>query len=229
MTRKIYSEEEIGKRMAALPEAAAEFLYSAEMAGMIKLIAEKHHLHIDQMSLLEAETGELILGLVGTQEFVPNLIESLHIDAASAEAVAKEINEQVLSKIRTDMGRPNVVPAPASSAPATPIIPAPSVVMPSSPKPTVFPNREPVATPVAAPATPSASTSVPKPTVTPNLGAADAILSEKKVTPPPTPAPTPAVPVIPAAPATPAASPVPKVDPVLPQNYKADPYREPVE
>jgi len=190
MARKTYTEEDINKRIAALPEAAADFLYSAEMGGIVKQIADKHHLHIDQMSLLEAEAGELILGLTETQEFVPNLMDSLQTDKETAEAVARDINEQLISKIRAGMGHPTSTPTP-------------SVVMPSTPKPAVpEPKPMPASTPMAAPTPPTLPTLAPKPTIAPDLMAADTMLAEKKTT---------------------------SVETPKPQNYKADPYREPVE
>ncbi len=235
MASKTYTEEEVQKRIDMLSEEAADFLYSTEMGIMVKQIADKHKLHIDQMALLEAEVGELMLGLTEPQEFVPNLVSTLSVSEETAQAVAKQINDEVMSKMRHLMG----APGPSSSTPPTSVVPTPSfapqttsVVMPSSPKPVVPPVSVPAApvTPVA-PAVPPAS-ATPAPVVAPvpapvhDLVAADAILSEKKVVPPPATTPTAATP---AAPATPMGSPAAKTDPAQPQNYKADPYREPVE
>lgn len=223
MARKTYSSEEVAKRMEALPEAAADFLYSSEMGSIVKSIADKHSLHIDQMGLLEAEAGQLILGLTEAGDFAPFIAESLKIGTEQATAIAKDINDQIVSKIRTSMGQPSSS-AVAVHTPSTPIMkpPAPSIVMPSSIKPATPPLAVPTPTPPAASVSPAAPVSASQPTKTPNLAAADAILSEKKVTPA-----SPAS--VSAAPATPAASPVPKIDPAQPQNYKGDPYREPIQ
>lgn len=288
MARKIYTSEDIVKRMEALPEVAADFLYSSEMSGIIKGIADKHALHIDQMGLLEAEAGQLILGLTEPQDFAPYITESLKINGEQAAAIAKDVSEQIMSKIRTSMGQPSDTGVPVAAlpiskpAPVTPIpamdTPTSSVVMPSSFKPEVSPISAPAAAPIVAP-TPSMApapasvaakspttpapisvitpitpvpapfaASTPKPAaIVPNLGAADAILSEKKVTPPavaPGPAALTASATAPATATTPAAAPAtapagstpasvasaePKADPAQPQPYKADPYREPVE
>lgn len=213
--------------MEALPEAAADFLYSSEMGAVVKAIADKHSLHIDQMGLLEAETGQLILGLTEPQDFAPYITESLKVSSEQATAIAKDVQEQIMGKIRASMGQPGAASSPAPSMPVASS--APSVVMPSSsPKPVVpaapiastpAPLRTPPA-PAPAPSTTVMSTSTPAPqaAATPTLAKADAILSEKKVTPPAA-TPTPAS----AAPAA------PKADPAQPQLYKADPYREPVE
>lgn len=218
--------------MESLPEAAADFLYSSEMSEIIKTIANKHTLHIDQMGLLEAETGQLILGLTEPQEFASYIAESIKISAEQAIAITKDINEQIISKIRTSMGQPsgihlsNSVPPLSKFDPIAPVhtggIPASSVVMPSSSKTDTPPVLSPTMPPVAAPTPVSTPSLTPKPGAIPNLAAADALLSEKKVVPPP---PVP----ISTTPGAPAASPAPKNDPTQPQNYKADPYREPVE
>ncbi len=218
MARKNYTEAEVQKRIEALPEAAGDFLYSADMGALIKLICDKHKLHIDQMALLEAETGELMLGLTEPQEFVPNMMATLQIDNEKAQAIAKEINDQVMMKMRHLMGAPTPGP--------DPVVPTPSVVMPSSPKPVVAPASAPILAKPAAPAPLNVPPIMPKPTAAPNLMAAEAMLSEKKVT---TSASATSIKPASVAPATPASNPVPKVDPVQPKDYKADPYREPVE
>lgn len=248
MARKVYSQEEIERRMDALPEAAADFLYSSEMNGIIKSIADKHALHIDQMGLLGAEAGQLILGLTEPQDFALYIAESLNIGADKAATIAKDVNDQLMSKIRASMGHPSSAgpeskPSAPSFAPSTPMPAAasssPSVVMPSSsafpastapaPKaPSNTPSPVPAAAPApSAPAPATAPAPAPRsPAPAPNLGAADAILTEKKVTPP---APAPASAASAPAPAAHAAAPAPKADPAQPKPYTADPYREPVE
>ncbi len=220
MARKTFTEEEIQKRIDSLSEEAADFLYSPEMGLMVKQIADRHKLHIDQMSLLDAEVGELMLGLTEPLEFVPNMKETLQIDEATAQAIAKEINDQVMMKMRGLMGAPSQQPAATA--------PTPSVVMPSSPKPVAPPIATPAAPIIPKPVVPApiaAPVTAPKPAPAPNLMAAEAMLSEKKVT-----TSAPAAPSVPAAPAKAAPiTPAPKADPAQPQNYKADPYREPVE
>lgn len=236
MARKVYSEDEVKKRMEALPEAASDFLYSAEMGAIVKEIADKHHLHIDQMSLLEAEAGEFILGFVEPQEFAANIAETLKLDAQTADAVSKDMNEKLFTKVRDLMKGP---PAEVKKEPLANQIPvrtqAPSTPPPMPPRPAPMPVSTPMSPTSAAPA----PTTPPKPAVTHDLLAAEAMLSEKKVTPPPTPAPTPqpkppiATTPNPATPAptspTPSAPPMPPKPEEKPQPYKADPYREPIE
>lgn len=238
MARKTYTEEEIQKRIDQLSEEAADFLYSPEMGVLVKQIADAHKLHIDQMTLLEAEVGELMLGLTESLEFVPNLIETLHIDKETADTIAKEVNEQLMQKMRGLMGAPSAQATQTHTSPQ-----ASSVMMPSSkpviptpvaaaPAPQAAPApKAPVAAPTTAPLNTSGvgrtslSEVVAKPA--PELGAIDSMLSQKQVT---TPASAAAAPSAATPPPSPAATPViPAADPGQPQNYKADPYREPVE
>lgn len=222
MARKTYTEEEIQKRIDQLSEEAADFLYSPEMGVLVKQIADAHKLHIDQMTLLEAEVGELMLGLTESLEFVPNLIETLHIDKETADTIAKEVNEQLMQKMRGLMGAPSAQATQTHTSPQ-----ASSVMMPSS-KPVIPTPVAAAPAPQAAPAPKApvaAPTTAPKPT--PELGAIDSMLSQKQVT---TPASAAAAPSAATPPPSPAQTPIiPAADLGQPQNYKADPYREPVD
>lgn len=216
--------------MAKLPAHIRDFIYSPEMEAIIATIGKKNALHIDQIGALEAEAAAAMAGLTKTEELAENIEQGLQLDASKAAAVTKDINEMLFTKIRNDMkasSEPKVTPEPAkmplaAQIPATAPSFAPKVVMPSSITPATATPTPSVVAP-AAPIVPAAPTPTPQqPAPAPNLAHADAILSEKKATPPAT------APVSAAAPA-PAATPAPKTDPALPQNYKADPYREPVE
>ncbi len=222
--------KEIKEKFDALPQHLKDYVYSTEMSKVIQTIAAKHSLHIDQAGELEAETAAAMMGVTKVEELEENLASALELDAQKAAAVTKDINEMLFVKIREDM-KASAEPKAAPDVPKMPLaaqlpVPTPAstpqVVMPSSSAPVVPPAPAPAAAPTVVPAPPPAPAPAPKPAMAPNLGAADAILSEKKVTPS-------AAAPIPAAPTTPAASPVSKVDPTQPQNYKADPYREPVE
>ncbi len=221
---------EIKSKIAALPQKTREFLYSAEMDATLRDISSKHHLHIDQTGVLESETVAAMIGLTKMDDFAENLADELNVDAKKSSQIVHDINEMLFIKIREDMkasAEPKVIPEPpkiplAAQTPTPMPVQTHEVIMPSSTKPTTLTTPTPTA-PSATIPTPLTAAPTPKPAIAPNLGAADSILSEKKVTPPAA-APTPV-----AAPATPATSPMPQVDPIQPQNYKADPYREPVE
>jgi len=219
-------QNKVEQRLAELPQDVQAAIASSEFDEKVHAIGKAQGLHIDQM---EALSDEIMLGMLGFVELddLPHGIEhQVRVTGAQAQAITDAVNQEIFRPIREsmkawaaqkrgDIAAPTPVPGTEPSAP--------SVVMPSSPKPEVPPASVPVA-PVV-PAVPPALGSAPAtPTMAPahDLVAAEAMLSEKKVTPPASaPAPT--------LPATPAHSPIAKVDPAQPQNYKADPYREPVE
>lgn len=233
MARKQYSDEEIQKRIDSLPEAVADLLYSPEMASIVREVADKHKLHIDQAGLLEAEVGELMLGLTEPQDFSTYLAQTLRIDRAKAEGLAGDINKELMSKVRALMGQPSA--SSVSAAPPAP--PQQKTGLPTSVQNPSF--GRPSVPPVAVPTPPAAHTPIgiaPKPPQ--DLTAAEAVLAHKQVSAPAAPASAPPQPAVADTKAEPAASapapmkapetPRPSAD-VKPQSYKADPYREPIE
>lgn len=211
MDRKTYTPEEIQKRFDALPSDIKALVYSADMLRLIQKIGGKHQLHVDQLGSLEAETADVMSGFSRPEDFISNIEQSLQIDHAKAEAVAKDVNDMLFVKIReslkklyeTSEGAPR---AEAAERPAIYHLPleakgsAPQPEAPVQPHPTSSPQ-------------PAHAQKPPVPHVAhPN----DTLLTHKTVTVPP-PAP--------AAPRTPASAPAPA--PAKPAGYKTDPYREP--
>ena len=62
-TQVAFSAAEAQKRFESLPADIQEAIYSAEMSKAIQTIAQKNHLHIDQMTNLEAEASFVMLML----------------------------------------------------------------------------------------------------------------------------------------------------------------------
>jgi hypothetical protein len=207
MTQEIYSQEEAQKRFAALPKDVQDFMDSPEMLNLVKGIAEKNHLHIDQLGLLEAEVSATMMGFTEPADFERMLVKNLAIAAPQAQSIAKDINDGVFIKIRESMkktyeaqkiGTPVAISRPPALATPVPEEPAPTV--PSAP---------------LAPAMPQ-------------IHGADMMLMQKSVSVAPMAAPV-ATPPPPAAPkpATPA-TPAPVAEAPKPKPYTADPYREPI-
>lgn len=219
-------QQQIEERIAELPEDIQAAIASSDVDEKIRLIGQAHNLHIDQMEALNDEIMMGMLGFINLDDLPHGIEERVRVTSQEAQAITDAANQEIFHSIRESMKawaarkHSDAASAPAHTAPVPP--PIPSVVMPSSPKPLVpvpapiAPAPAPVPTPIAvapAPSTPPAPAH--------NLVAADAILSEKKVAPPATPPTT--------TPVAPAPSPTVQTDPTQPQNYKADPYREPVE
>jgi chemotaxis protein histidine kinase CheA len=236
---------EIRRKIEALPENVRALIYSAETSSTLRTIGAKHQLHIDQIGMLETETTAAMMGVTRLEDLAQNLEDSLNIPAEKAAELTKDINDQLFIKIRESMKdasratereaepqKPLAAQIPLASTPQFDA--SPSVAMPSAskateaPEPALVPTPTPIVPPVAAAAsisTPlSTPVSAPKP-ATPDLSHEESMLSEKKVSAATAPTTIPASP----ASATPKPAEVVSADAGKPQNYKADPYREPLE
>lgn len=214
-----HSVEEAKERFEKLPEEVKKLLYSWEMTSAITKVGEKNQLHVDQMDILNTETGQVMLGFTQTRDYPQILMESLKVDRIKADAIAQDINDLLFVKIRDSM---KVV----DSTPAS--IPEKTVQMPSAAA-RVVPTKIVTATPTPTPTPPlQTSIQIPKPQ-TPavpaitELHSAELMLREKTISTAPNPVPPPT-----SIPKT--ASPKPptqKIEPIVPTPPKVDPYREP--
>lgn len=241
MTKKLYTPEETAKKFESLPKEIKDLLYSFEMTSIITKVGEKHGLHIDQMDELNTETAYVMMGLTEPKDFSGILVEDLGIDQAKADAIISDINEMLFSKIRAAMNQPSAIaPAMPPKAPLADVLPkmpgsspvaAPST--PLAPAAGSIPEMKPSFTPLSAAAAPIATPAMPMvaPSIMPAISSApkiemhpaDIALSEKTVVV------APSAPAAPAVAATPAQKPVDaKAVPPKPTDYKADPYREPI-
>lgn len=226
-------EAQVQQRLQELPEEIRLAVQSADLDTKIQVIGQKHQLHIDQIGNLEDETLLVMLGFSDPAEFMDHLVERTSVTPVQASLIAADVAHEIFMPIRESMRlwaeRRKLIkdtdPTPVSTpgAPAA----AASVVMPSS-KPVIPTPVAAAPAPQAAPA-PKAPTAAPTaaPKPAPELGAIDSMLSQKQVT---TPASAAAAPSAATPPTPPTQTPIiPAADPGQPQNYKADPYREPVE
>lgn len=173
MRDRIYTPEEIQQKFDSLPPDIQGLVYSADMLKILGDIGNKYQLHIDQAGTLEAETADVMTGFTQPEEFSGHLKESLGIDDSKAEAIVKDLNEQLFSKIRESM---KALRASQPTAPAAASNPVVRAVPPPAP-PAL---REPIAPPAAAPVPPSA----PKPTPPSPSPVVDTMLSQPTVTVP---------------------------------------------
>lgn len=233
--------EEIRKKFSELPADIKALAYSADMMAVIKQVAEKNQLHIDKIEPLEGEAVDVMTGYTAPRDFVQSLMDNLEVDKIKAEAIAKDVNELLFSKIRESMKQvsgqaPTTLPTsnpPAMSAPAA-VTGEKSVVMPS----TIAKSAPAAVTPapVIPPPAPAPAPTVPfipakpKPAELPAMTHIDAMLSQPTVSVAPK-VEAPAL-VAPAAPVanTPKPAEAAKVEPPKPGPiYKTDPYLEPID
>lgn len=191
--------EEIQKKIETLPPDIQALVYSADMHKTLIDIANKHHLHIDQVGKLETEAAAVMIGLTNQNSFVSELADALDLDTTKAEELVRDINDQLFLKIRESMKKLySASPTPNTARTAS--------------------TPQPVRTAVPTPATqvPAMTT----PAKAPELHPADMMLSQPTVSAAPPAPPKPAAPPAATAPAA-------KPEPPKPGPYKADPYREP--
>ncbi|MDE1924999.1 MAG: hypothetical protein KGH79_02360 [Patescibacteria group bacterium] len=249
MANESYTAEEIKKKFTSLPQDIKALVYSVDMLNVIQKLGEKYQLHVDKLEILEGEAADIMTGLSDPKTFVSNIKESLEIDETKANALAKDVNEQLFDKIRESMKKvyeqnttpaaeapknppamsveksvvmPSAAKTPADVPAVTAPTPAPAAPAPASaqPKPIVPPAPALTPTPVAAPAIPKADVMLSQPTVSLPAGQSPLGGAQSKV---------PAQPAQPAQSAIKNAEP-PKADAPKPAPiYKADPYREPPE
>lgn len=209
-TQKFYTPEEAVKRLNSLPQDIRVYMYSPEARDILMKIGERNKLHLDQLTLLQAEVNSVMLGFTEPEQFVEMLESNVRLEKPLAEAVAKDVNDLFLLKIRESMkktyeAQKEGTPVPISKPEAAAPIPTPTPT--SAPAPVAPLGRSP-------------ATGEAKPqTVTP----ADILLTQKSVTI--------------AQPTTnnqqqttnnQQSSAQKPETPVKPKPYTVDPYREPI-
>lgn len=209
------TRDEVTKKLNSLPEEARDYIYTPKMRDILMKIGEKHHLHLDQLGILETETGLAMLGFIEPQDYEKALVDIVHLEKSIAEAVAKDINEMLFIKIREGMKKSyEAQKAPLAPQMANPIAiskpPAPAAAVPTPPT------------------SPKATQGTAKPA---ELHPADMLLTQKSVTA--TPAAVPKSPAPPTAsqgtaPTTSSPTNATPPPPIKPKNYANDPYREPI-
>lgn len=200
------SAEDIQKKIEArideLPEAVRNAILSSEFIQHIQEVAQSFGLHVDQTQELADNTMLLMLGFFNEKEYRAELFESLEKDDAKAQKIAEDINIKVIMPIR-DLLKGSVKPNTDAAMETAPSASA--------------------ATQAAAPAssTPQAPAAAPVPAPKVDLHPADMLLTQKTVA-------VANAPVAPQPTVAPAKPEVKTPEPPKPQNYTADPYREPI-
>src|SRR3569833_1254451 len=159
MAKKLYSAEETEKAFEALPQTVKDLLYSFEMTSIFTKIGEKHGLHIDQMDILNTETGQVMMGLTETKDFPGILVEDLEVDQTKADAIAGDVNSMLFTRIREAM-KGSIAPVSSFKTSSTERPPLSEVLPKSTPTSTqatpLVPEVKPSLIPMVAQSTPSA-------------------------------------------------------------------------
>ncbi len=214
-------QAQLKTRIQELPLDVRQAILSVDFGRKVQAIGARHQLHIDQIGTLEDEVLLVMLAFSEADEFVPNLVEQLHISIDVANLLADEVSHDILTPIRHSMQEfmeervaKNVHAALTESLSKTPSTHNTSL--------TKAPHTATIIPVMPLDHTFTAPTYVPRPLMPPtgpSFSAADAMLTGKTLMPPITP--------MPLTPFTTAST--PPTTPAQPQrDYKTDPYHEPV-
>ena len=96
-------QQVIKERYAQLPPDLQRAIKSADLAEKFARIADKHSLHIDQNGSLQTETILVMLGLEPASDYVGNLEKELNISGREAQAIAEDVNTEILNAIKSSL------------------------------------------------------------------------------------------------------------------------------
>lgn len=226
-------QRQIEQRINELPPDVQKSILSSEFGDKILAIGTAARLHLDQIQSLSDNTMFMMLGFTNEAEYQKEVQALTGSDAAATQKIITSVSQQILLPIRESMkgfsagqGGDAAAPAPVLAststtsapvrAPLSEVLPKKDVAMPATP---VVPAPAAPASPIKpSPAASAATPSAPLPAIAADMHPADVMLTEKTVATPAAPAPAPVG-------SKPADT---KATPPKPADYKADPYREPI-
>jgi len=182
---KHFTDQEIEDAIKKVPKSIHDEISSGEdTAIVVAQIGQKYGLHIDQIGILAELNRNMLLGLIGPEEFLKELVAA-GVSDTDARQIMTEINQKIFVPLREQMrsGAGNTQPV-KSAEPTKPAMPMPSEATFRSPTP---------ANPQLPPRPPQINASVPRyiPPAPPTPPAPQHFHLENKIPPPPTPSASP--------------------------------------
>lgn len=95
--------KEVAQRYEQLHPDLKAALVSVDTAGAVYEIAKKFGLNIEKTGYLADVIGYTIIGLLPVADFINNLKDTLGIDGAKAEEIAREVNAKIFLAIREQL------------------------------------------------------------------------------------------------------------------------------
>lgn len=119
-----YTQEQLLTKFNSLPQELKQAIAGVETSEIIQNISKKHHLQIDQMGELAAETGLVLLGLTKPDDYIKNLSSRLKINLKDARDIALEVNIEIFSKVKESLKKLHGigVPKTESTREKTPVL-----------------------------------------------------------------------------------------------------------
>lgn len=177
-------EQQVQTRLAELPADVRDAIQSADLTRKMQGIGTNHQLHLDQLTALEQEVMMVMLGFADPNDLAADIASEVHVPEDVANAITKEVSEQIFLPIRESMKRFVAGhTAPVETVPQSEMrVGAPTPLV--TPLPADIPGGP---APVFTAPAPDSITSTPD--TKPQFPAADIMLNEKTVTPPAPPQP----------------------------------------
>ncbi|MDQ5958054.1 MAG: hypothetical protein QG665_400 [Patescibacteria group bacterium] len=95
MSTKKYSSQELQSKLHVLPEPLQDAILSIDTSEVIKVIGQKHKLHIDQVGKLGEEVLYAMLGLTKPISFIDELEKGLNVSTEVAEQITADLNAKI--------------------------------------------------------------------------------------------------------------------------------------
>lgn len=90
----------IQSQIAKLPPNVQQAIIGADLPKKMRLLAEKHHLRVDEAHTLENEVMLVMIGLEHPDAFVGNLSRELRLPREAANVIAEDVNNEIFLSIR---------------------------------------------------------------------------------------------------------------------------------
>ena len=98
-----YDYNILEEKIKSLPQDMQVAMFSPKISDHVQEIAQKYSLDIEQTGVLMDITGYVMLALIPSRNFVSELSKEAGIDATKANAIAKDINDNVFAEIRDSL------------------------------------------------------------------------------------------------------------------------------
>jgi hypothetical protein len=98
-------QQKIAEYFQKLPKEAQESFSSMAWLETLKTISTKYRLNEAQIETLGAETTLVLLGIINTDEYQKNIEKELTLSQDTTQKIFTEINESVLSTIKTQLAQ----------------------------------------------------------------------------------------------------------------------------
>lgn len=125
--QKLTVDESVVQVMRSLPPIVRAFLARKKHIPVVKQLALKYKLRVDQTGVLERETAFVLIGLDEPAEFMQSLVEQAQVSQQVAENILQDINNQIFVPLRDQMRAAGVQvktspqPPVAAKAPVAPL------------------------------------------------------------------------------------------------------------